>query len=224
MVPQIFIVGADKGGVGKTMLSRLLLSYLEKRHDLVTRAFDCQFPKGILKRFHPRQTEIIDIFKSDDHLKIFDTLKPDQVTVIDLAAGQLAYMLGLVGELGFLDNVKRGLLGITVLHVIGSTQASFDEIKIVSKMVEGARHFLVTNRINDAGYLGLSPELTALAAGVINVQQLNPLAAEHVDRAGASFSDFMADEGHSLTLRRYVTAWQPKAFAEFDAVRLLATS
>jgi hypothetical protein len=224
MVPHIIIVGADKGGVGKTMLSRLLLCYLERRLELEHRAFDCQWPNGILKRFHPDKTEVIDIGRSDDHVKIFDTLKPNQVTVIDLAAGQLAYALGLVGELGYLEDVRRGLIKITVLHVIGSTKASFDEIRIVASMVAGARHFLVTNRINDAGFLGLTPELRGLAAGVINIQQLNHLAAEHVDHAGVSFSNFTANDANSLTLRRYVEAWRPKAFAELDAVRLLEAS
>lgn len=216
--PHIVIIGADKGGVGKTFLARLSLDYLEQRPEqLEHRAFDAQAPAGILRRFHPERTLVVDIRKSDDQVKIFDGLRPGQVTVIDLAAGELSYMLGLVGELGFLDDVRAGKLKITVLHVIGSTQASLDEIASVRQLVAGARHFLVTNHINGSAYTGLSEQLRAQADGVIDIPQLDATAAEAVDRAGTSFAAFVANEGNSLTLRRYVQAWLGKCFAAFQA-------
>jgi MinD superfamily P-loop ATPase len=52
MAPQVIIVGADKGGVGKTTISRILMDYF--RHQSVTfRGFDTEAPPGVLKRFSP---------------------------------------------------------------------------------------------------------------------------------------------------------------------------
>ena len=48
--PVVVLVGADKGGVGKTTVSRTLLDYLTARK-IPTRAFDTEWPKGTLKRF-----------------------------------------------------------------------------------------------------------------------------------------------------------------------------
>jgi uncharacterized protein (TIGR02594 family) len=219
MTPHIAIVGADKGGVGKTFLSRVMISYLEKRpqRPVDYEAFDGQHPTGILKRFHPDHTSVVSIRKSDDQVRMFDRLKPNQVKVIDLAAGELVYMLNLVGELGFLEDVNRGAIKLTVFHVIGSTQASFDEIAVVKKLVTGARHFLVTNHINDAQYLGLSDELKAEADGVIDIPQLDSMAADYVDKAGVGFNEFVANDAHSLVLRRKVSAWLAKCFAEYSA-------
>ena len=52
--PTVIVVGADKGGVGKTTVSRTLLDYFTAHH-VPTRAFDTESPKGTLKRFHPGQ-------------------------------------------------------------------------------------------------------------------------------------------------------------------------
>jgi len=66
-------VGADKGGVGKTTIARTLLDYLATRNT-PSRAFDSEFPRGTLKRFHPKVTEVIDLETAADQIKVIDTL------------------------------------------------------------------------------------------------------------------------------------------------------
>ncbi len=43
--PAVIVVGADKGGVGKTTVSRTLLDYFTAHH-VPTRAFDTESPEG----------------------------------------------------------------------------------------------------------------------------------------------------------------------------------
>src|SRR6202012_3629926 len=71
--PAVILVGADKGGVGKTTVSRALLDYFIA-HNIPTRAVATQSPKGTLKRFHPDVTDVVDITSTADQMKIFDTL------------------------------------------------------------------------------------------------------------------------------------------------------
>ena len=47
--PTVILVGADKGGVGKTTITRTLIDYLAMKH-VPRRAFDTEAPKGALKR------------------------------------------------------------------------------------------------------------------------------------------------------------------------------
>ena len=47
--PTVVVVGADKGGVGKTTVARTLLDYFTAHH-VPIRAFDTESPKGTLKR------------------------------------------------------------------------------------------------------------------------------------------------------------------------------
>src|SRR5580765_7176513 len=72
--PAVVLVGADKGGVGKTTVSRALLDYFIA-HNIATRAFDTEAPKGTLKRFHPDVAEVVDMTSTSDQMKIFDTLE-----------------------------------------------------------------------------------------------------------------------------------------------------
>ena len=71
--PAVILVGADKGGVGKTTVARTLLDYFTA-HQVPMRAFDTEAPKGTLKRFHPDLTDVVDMTKVPDQMKIFDTL------------------------------------------------------------------------------------------------------------------------------------------------------
>src|SRR5580700_11106487 len=70
--PAVIVVGADKGGVGKTTVSRTVLDYFSA-NNVPTRAFDTESPRGTLKRFHPDITEIVDMTTTSDQMKIFDT-------------------------------------------------------------------------------------------------------------------------------------------------------
>src|SRR4029453_13448824 len=107
--PAVIVVGADKGGVGKTTVSRTVLDYFSA-NNVPTRAFDTEFPRGTLKRFHPEVTEIVDVTPPSDQMKIFDTLNTasTSVTVIDVRAGLLSPTLASLRDIGFLDAAKSG--------------------------------------------------------------------------------------------------------------------
>src|SRR5882757_4635730 len=98
--PAVIVVGADKGGVGKTTVSRTVLDYFSA-NNVPTRAFDTESPRGTLKRFHPDVTEIVDVTSTSDQMKIFDTLNTasTSVTVIDVRAGQLSPTLASLREI-----------------------------------------------------------------------------------------------------------------------------
>ena len=214
-VPRIIIVGADSGGVGKTTVSRVLLDYFIAK-GVALRAFDTEAPTGNLKRFYPEKTTVVDLTRSDDQMKIFDTLKTAAVTVIDLRAGLLSKTLRMLSEIGFLN--VEGKLAISLLHVLGSTAVSFAEITATAKLVAGAKHFLVLNHINNASYLGLTDELKNSGSGIFEVDKLNELAAEHVDRASIGFDHFCRIDG-SAVLQGYVRSWRNRIFKQFDDVK-----
>src|SRR5579859_7694355 len=119
-VPHVVVIGADKGGVGKTTISRTLIDYYTA-HGLTHHAFDTEYPTGILRRFHPDKTTVVDLTESNDQMKVFDTLRQRQVTLIDIRAGLLSKTLRTLSEIGFLDGIKEGRLRISLVHVIGSS-------------------------------------------------------------------------------------------------------
>src|SRR4029450_12934867 len=106
--PAVVVVGADKGGVGKTTVSRALLDYFIA-HNIPTRAFDTEWPRGTLHRFHPDVTEVVDITSTADQMKVFDTISSTdaQITVIDVRAGLMSITLKSLRDIGFLEAAKK---------------------------------------------------------------------------------------------------------------------
>lgn len=224
MVPLIVIVGADKGGVGKTTISRALLDYFTER-GISCRAFDTESgnPEGVLKRFFPESTQIVDLATSDGQMAVLDTLGSCPVTVIDIRATLLSPTLKVLEELGFFANVREGKIKIAVLHVIGSTVASFSEIASTAAALTLAKHYVVTNHTNDASFfaaIGGVPKEALKVATVIDIPKLNERATEFVEAAGMPFRKFAADEAQSRTMRGYVSHWLGKVFEQLDIARL----
>jgi hypothetical protein len=211
MAPHVVIIGADKGGVGKTTISRTFMDYFQS-HGISVRARDTEHPQGVLQRFHPDKAKIVNLEESDDQVEVFDNLREAQVTLIDIRAGLLSKTLATLSEIGFLSGVKDGRFKISVVHVIGSNKASFDEIEATANAVEGASHHVLLNHMNKSKFMGLP----ASVGDPIIVPMLNELAADTVDRLGIGFDAYCADQTQSGVLRGYIRAWQARVFAEYD--------
>src|SRR5215813_11295870 len=149
--PAVLIVGADKGGVGKTTVCRTLLDYFSARK-IPIRAFDTESPKGTLKRFHPDATDIVDVNLVPDQMRIFDTLSESQITMIDVRAGLLSPTLRALRDIGFIDAAKKGQITFAVFHILGPTIASLDEITETAAYLGDARYLMVKNFINNTHF------------------------------------------------------------------------
>jgi hypothetical protein len=207
MTPVVILVGADKGGTGKTTIARTLLDYFES-NGIEHRAFDTETPNGVLKRFFPDKTAIVDLADSEGHMQIFDTLGA-AVTVIDIRAGLLSPTLKLLNEIGFLDPSK---CRIVVLHILGNSQASIGEVKSVTESIASSRYVAIANHITETKF--------AFPAGALDIPMLNARAIESVDAANMSFISYI-NSGASSVLRGYVKFWLGLVFQHFDAANLI---
>ena len=198
--PTIIVVGADKGGVGKTTVSRTLLDYFTA-HQVPTRAFDSEAPKGTLKRFHPDVTDVVDVTSIPDQMRIFDTLSDASVTVIDVRAGLLSPTLRALRDIGFLDAVKKGQFTFLVFHILGSSIASLNEIEDTSQFTTDAKYFLVKNYFNNTTFFEWDQATHAnyfkklKDAVEITIPKLNEMAYEQVEVASVPFLTFVANKG-----------------------------
>jgi hypothetical protein len=229
----LIIVGADKGGVGKTTVSRTLIDYFAS-WNVPTRAFDTEYPKGTLKRFHPDVTEVVDIAAVSDQMQIFDRLgETDKATIIDIRAGSLLSTLQFLRKVGFLDAVKRAEIKLVVFHVLGPSIASLNEITETASLVADAGYYLVRNFFNDAQYsewdqstYGFHLDRIGRANEII-IPKLNEMAYEQVDLASVPFVSFITNKkangktaSHSYVLRGYVRHWLGSVWLEYDRIKL----
>jgi hypothetical protein len=233
--PAVILVGADKGGVGKTTVARTLLDYFGA-HQTPTRAFDTEAPRGTLKRFHSELTEVVDVTAVPDQMKIFDTLgsASARVTVIDVRAGLLSPTLQALADIGFLESAKKGQITFAVFHILGPSIASLDEIKEASRFVGDASYFLVKNFINNTSFFDWDPATynsyfkQIKNAEEIVIPKLNEMACEQVEVASVPYVSFVANKNgkgdaanYSFVLRGYVRHWLGQVWGEFDRVKLI---
>lgn len=207
-IPHVILVGADKGGVGKTTVSRILLDYF-KSNGIAHRAFDTETPNGVLKRFYPDKTEIVDLTDSDGQMKVFDTLG-EAVTVVDIRAGLLSPTLKTLNDIGFIDPAKCRL---TVLHVLGNTQTSIDEVKAITETIASSRYVAIANHINDTKF--------AFPDASLNIPMLNVKACESVDAASVPYTSYI-NANASPVLCGYVRHWLALSYVQFDSAKLNA--
>jgi len=235
MRPTIVLVGADKGGVGKTTLSRALLDYLGRKNALA-RAFDTEHPRGTLKRFYPQITEIVDFTSVADQMKVLDTLETAnvRVTLVDLRAGNLIITLDMLDRIGALEAARNGQFDIGLFHVIGPAIASLDEIAEISGYVNGIDYIIARNFINETNFFEWDQQTHKKyfarqnTASQFDIPRLNEMAYEQVDLANVTFKDFVENRNNdgspakfSFVLRGYVRKWCNDLYSEFDRLNLL---
>jgi hypothetical protein len=227
MIPTLIIIGADKGGVGKTTIARALVGYLAAR-GIKYRAFDCEAPAGDLKRFAP-EASIIDIAHVPDQMRVFDGTSAGEVTVLDLRGGLLSPTLRALDEARLLDDIRKQELRLILLHVLGPTMSSIGEISSAARSIGGGagHHLVVKNHINQTQFFEWDAadkqEIWRQMANVtVDVPQLSEIACETLQKLGGSFAQFVRDEhpagSQSRTLRGRVETWLETVWAEFDRV------
>jgi hypothetical protein len=232
--PAVIIVGADKGGVGKTTVARSLLDYFIA-HQVPIRAFDTEAPRGTLKRFHPEATEVVDMTLVADQMKIFDTLNSAEaaVTVIDVRAGLMSPTLKALRDIGFIEAAKNGQITFAVFHILGPSIASLDEIQETAAYLGDARYFMVKNYINNTHFFEWD-ETTHSSyfkqvkdAVEVVIPKLNEMATEQVELASVPYVTFIANKkqsgepaSYSFVLRGYVRHWLGNVWAEYDRISL----
>ncbi|MFO1033786.1 MAG: hypothetical protein U1E15_06845 [Hyphomicrobiales bacterium] len=235
MKPTLILVGADKGGVGKTTLSRALLDHFARKN-VLTRAFDTENPRGSLHRFYPAITEVVDLGNVAHQMRILDTMETANVpvTIVDLKAGNLSYSLDLFERIGVLEAARNGMFTLGLVHVVGPSIASLDEIGEIAKYLAGMQYVVARNAINETNFFEWDEAtyrkyFSQIAkTQEITIPKLNEMAYEQVDVAGVTFKDFIdnrAADGSqgkfSFVLRGYVRKWCSEIDAEFAHVKMI---
>ena len=221
MKPTLILVGADKGGVGKTTISRALLDFFARKN-VLTRAFDTENPRGSLKRFYPAITEVIDLENVAHQMKVLDTMETANVpvTLVDLKAGGLSYALDIFERIGVLEAARNNQFTLGLFHIVGSSIASLDEIGEISKYLNGIEYVVTRNFINETNFFEWDQTThrkyfaNLPKAQEIDIPKLNEMAYEQIDLSGVTFKDFIenrAADGQpgkfSFVVRGYARKW-----------------
>lgn len=225
---SIVIVGADKGGVGKTFVSRLLSSFAADRK-IAHRVVDTEVDQPVgreksLRRFFP-EAIVVDANTVAGQMRIFDEVLDDTVTLVDMRAGIASHVLRSVRNAGLLEDSDQGRMKITFVHVLGSSTQSMSEIVDMEVILgKNASHVLVENEANDGQFFRWSDKARAEFLANVNpaaqfqLPHLDSTVAEDVDRKGVSFTAYVDDPNrqNSDWLKRTCRHWLRQVYAQFD--------
>jgi len=230
----LIVVGANKGGVGKTTVARALIDYFLTL-GLPVKAYDTQSPGGGLKRYYPDITDIVNLKKTRDLCRFLEEVNTgENLAIVDACAGQFSRCLTILREVGFTGKTHKDAANVIALHVLGSSFASLSELEEMESFKDECEFFNVRNFISDARYQGRNQGLSqaylkeGLGPHEILIPPLDPLAYEAVDTAGVSFSAFVLDApsksttngNGSFVLRGYVGNWLERVWNNFESAGL----
>jgi hypothetical protein len=227
---NIHLIGGEKGGVGKSLVARILAQYLiDKQMPFL--GFDTDRSHGALMRFYAgfASPVLVDRYEALDAIIEAAVAQPDRRILVDLAAQTHDPLVKWMDESGVLDLAGEAGFAIYYWHVMDSGKDSVDLLaKLLDRFDNRLRYVLVLNQLrgDDFSILktsGVEARAQALGARVVSLKRLSEGAIQKIDARSTSFwaAKNSADKevtGLGLMDRRRVKMWLSGAYREIDAV------
>ena len=225
----IHFVGGEKGGVGKSLLSRLLAQYLID-HGIPFTGFDTDRSHGALLRFYPEHASpaLVEELSALDRIVEAAVDQPGRRVLVDLAAQTHDPLVRWMDDAGVVNLADELGVGLYYWHVMDSGKDSVDLLKkLLDRFGTGLHYVLVRNQVrgNDFSLLEQSGEQARaekLGAKVVSVKRLHEHVINRIDSGNASFhaakSPDRDDNGLGLMDRQRVKMWLRDAYRELDDV------
>jgi len=223
---NIHLIGGEKGGVGKSLVARLLAQYMIDNH-IAFLGFDTDRSHGALLRFYAGYASpvLIDSYESMDAIVEAASENPDRRVLVDLAAQTQNRLTLWMDESQLLEVAPELGLNIRYWHVMDAGRDSVDLLKLLLDR-HGTRlnYVLVLNEVrgDDFRILDASGEkerAIAMGASIVHLKRLHETSMIKIDASSSSFwaavnrSDADAS-GLRLLERQRVKLWLKNAFSE----------
>ena len=191
---QIHLIGGEKGGVGKSMVSRLLAQYFID-HQIPFVGFDTDRSHGSLLRFYAEYSSAVMTDRYEALDKIVETAieHPGRRVLVDLAAQTQEPLVKWMDESGVLDMADLSGIALNYWHVMDSGRDSVDLLKrLLDRFGQRVRYVLVKNHLrgDDFTQLERSGELDralSLGARVMDLKKLHEAVVQKIDARNSSF-------------------------------------
>jgi hypothetical protein len=227
---NIHLIGGEKGGVGKSLVARILAQYLiDKQVPFL--GFDTDRSHGSLMRFYSgfASPVVVDRYESLDSIVEAAVAEPDRRIVVDPAAQTHEPLAKWMEDSGVLELAEEAGFSFFYWHVMDAGKDSVDLLtKLLDRFGNRLRYVLVLNQLrgDDFSILQRSKEdvrALGLGARTVSIRRLNEAAIQKIDASSSSFwaAQNSADKestGLGLMDRQRVKTWLRGAYQEIDAV------
>jgi hypothetical protein len=226
----IHLVGGEKGGVGKSVVARLLAQYMID-HEIPFIGFDTDRSHGSLLRFYTDYASptVIDNYQSLDAIIETATAQPEQRILVDLAAQTHHPLAQWIDESGVLELAEEFGITLCYWNVMDSGKDCVDLLdKLLTQFNTRLNYVLVQNRLRDEHFTilessGVKDRALAFDAKVMTLKRLHAPVMTKIDSNSYSFwasKNKDADSLNALGLleRQRVKIWLNHAYGEIESV------
>ena len=227
-------VGGEKGGVGKSVVARLLAQYFIDQ-DKAFIGFDTDRSHTSFTRFYADYASpvLIDSYEGMDQLvSVFETAPEGEFprVIVDLAAQTAAPLARWIKDSDLLPLLAD--MGITVnfWHVADAGKDSVDLLgRLLKTYGAGPNYVVVKNQGRGADFSqlegsGALQEALDMGAKVVTLGQLHEASMRKIDRQNASFwaaiHNKSDDEALGLLERQRVKLWLKRSYETLDSLPL----
>ncbi|QTN24684.1 mobilization protein [Rhizobacter sp. AJA081-3] len=227
---KIHFIGGEKGGVGKSLMARVLAQYLIDRGEPFI-GFDTDRSHGALMRFYSGYASpvIVDRYEALDAIMEAAVEQPDRRILVDLAAQTHDPLVRWMDDSGVLNLADESGIQIHYWHVMDTGKDSVDLLRrLLDRFGTSLKYVLVRNQVrgNDFGVLEQSGEQAralGLGAKIVSVKRLHDGAINKIDATSSSFWNAKNGDNHAalgLMDRQRVKMWLRDVYRDLDDVGL----
>jgi hypothetical protein len=226
-VSHIHFVGGEKGGVGKSVMARLLAQrFIDRSRPFA--ALDADQSAGALLRYYGDYTQPIDLARTESADEIMDrALGAERAVLVDLPAQSARSLWDWFVGANVFDFAREMGVGLTLWHVTDGGFASVGQVeRALTLFGSRVRHVLVRNfgRTRDFGQLEQSPVMQLmgeLSGSVFDLPELDANAMYAIDRLGSSFWAAVNRDGEGALRpldRQRVRLWLERCSTGLEAI------
>lgn len=226
---NIHLIGGEKGGVGKSLVARVLAQYFIDR-SIAFLGFDSDRSHGALLRFYAGYASpvLVDHYESLDAIVEAATENSERRILVDLAAQTQKSLTSWMDESQLLEVAPEMDLTIRYWHVMDNGKDSVDLLKrLLDKYGQRLRYVIVQNQLRgeDFSILRQSGQLERAqgwGADVITLARVQESTLTRIDAASTSFWAATQPDDKSARLgvleRQRLRNWLKNAYDEIARV------
>lgn len=225
---HIHFVGGEKGGVGKSVVARLLSQWCVDR-SVPFAAIDADASHGTLLRSYGGFTRAVDLhaFASADEI-VDRALGAERTVVVDLPAQSGRPLERWIESADMVRFAREAGIGLTLWHVSDGTFDSVEDLqRTLDRWSDAFRYVAVRNhgRGRDFSLFDESAgrrRVEELGGRVIDLPELDGAAMARIDRTGASFwaavHEATGDRALPPLARERTRLWLDRCYQAFGSV------
>ena len=191
---HIHLIGGEKGGVGKSLMARLLAQYFID-HSIPFIGFDSDRSHGALMRFYGGYSSpvLTDRYESLDAIVEAATERPERRILVDLASQTQQSLTNWMDESQLLEVAPELGLRIRYWHVMDAGKDSVDLLKrLFDQYGDRLSYVVVQNQVRGAEFdilhgSGLLERARGLNAGLLTIRRLYEPTMIKIDAHSSSF-------------------------------------